>query len=164
MKRINLLLFAMFSIAILTSCTDPCDDVNCLNEGICDDGTCECIAGFEGKNCEILTRDSIAGNFAIASTCDDGFTPTDNWAIGGSSSASNEILINNFHKPTLNIIATITGPTTFDIKEQFVSDGAIGYTFSGTGTIEDNNKLNVSYQAITDSPATTINCSIVATR
>ena len=35
------------------SCKDECKGVVCQNEGICDDGTCDCPEGFLGANCEI---------------------------------------------------------------------------------------------------------------
>lgn len=31
---------------------DPCEDVNCLNGGVCDDGTCICPDGYSGPRCE----------------------------------------------------------------------------------------------------------------
>ena len=49
----NLLL--LFSILFLTftGCKDKCKDTNCLNSGICVDGTCHCPEGFSGDNCKI---------------------------------------------------------------------------------------------------------------
>lgn len=69
MKKLLLLL----SIVMLTfsSCKDKCDDVNCDNDGICVDGTCNCLPGFSGENCEIVDlcyNETCNGN----GTCDDG--------------------------------------------------------------------------------------------
>jgi len=63
MKFISKFMFIFIVIAIFTlaSCgsddktTDPtnnCKPNPCQNEGVCNDGSCECIAGFEGDNCE----------------------------------------------------------------------------------------------------------------
>jgi len=54
MKNLIRIFMAITIAAFLfTGCADdPCDSaVNCLN-GTCIDGTCECLAGFEGKECE----------------------------------------------------------------------------------------------------------------
>lgn len=31
--------------------TDPCENVTCLNEGVCINGDCECEEGYTGSNC-----------------------------------------------------------------------------------------------------------------
>ena len=33
--------------------TDPCEDVECFNGGTCDGGSCDCVNGYTGTNCEI---------------------------------------------------------------------------------------------------------------
>ena len=33
--------------------TDPCEDVECFNGGTCNEGSCDCIDGYTGTNCEI---------------------------------------------------------------------------------------------------------------
>ena len=165
MKEIrSILLIGVFALTLLSSCGDKCDDVTCQNDGICNDGTCECLVGFEGENCELFTRDKILGNFDLSTTCDDGSTPTDGWGIGASASAFNEVLINNFHQPAFNIIATITNDDALVIEEQFISSQGIGYTFTGTGTFEENGNVTIDYTVVTDSPASTINCTVQATK
>lgn len=42
-------------LAIITagSCTlDPCENKLCLNGGFCEDGTCVCVNGYSGSNCQ----------------------------------------------------------------------------------------------------------------
>ncbi|KAK6173686.1 hypothetical protein SNE40_017094 [Patella caerulea] len=34
-------------------CKDPCDDVECLNNGVCVDGICNCPCGFSGADCGV---------------------------------------------------------------------------------------------------------------
>ncbi len=164
MKKFGLLLMSLCFLLALSSCEDDCDSVTCQYDGVCNDGVCECEPGFEGEFCEILTRESTTGNFNLSSSCDDGSTPTEEWAVGASASALNEILINNFHQPAFNVIATFTGARSFEISEQFISSQGVGYTFSGTGTIEENGNLVVEYTVVTDSPASTINCTVQATK
>lgn len=56
-----------FQIAILSlmalfmeGCSDPCDAVECLNEGICVEGDCICAEGWTGSDCSIETSNSAA--------------------------------------------------------------------------------------------------------
>lgn len=47
-------LVLFFSLAlVLSSCTDPCESVACLNGGECSEGTCVCPADYWGDNCEM---------------------------------------------------------------------------------------------------------------
>jgi len=43
----------MFSCEDLITQTDPCEDKVCLNGGFCEDGTCICLNGYTGSNCQI---------------------------------------------------------------------------------------------------------------
>ena len=55
MKTLRFLAFFLAltcSILSTQSCKDACKDVICLNEGICNEGDCDCTDGFTGLNCE----------------------------------------------------------------------------------------------------------------
>ena len=32
--------------------TDPCENIRCLNEGVCNNGTCDCPSGYTGNRCQ----------------------------------------------------------------------------------------------------------------
>ncbi len=159
----NILFLMLLAGLFMSSCRNECDDVVCLNNGICINGDCDCPPGFEGEFCEEFSRDKILGNFDVSSNCVGDSAETNTWAIAASASAANEVLINNFHKPALNVIATITEQNMIEIKEQSVG-GAISYTISGTGTIEGRGQLSIEYSAIRDVPSDTTNCSVNAIR
>ena len=38
-------------MTLMTSCQDPCNDVECLNGGTCVEGDCQCPEGYTGNNC-----------------------------------------------------------------------------------------------------------------
>ena len=48
-------MFVFGSLAVISACNnqDACEDVNCLNGGVCVEGDCICPDGFSGPNCEI---------------------------------------------------------------------------------------------------------------
>ena len=162
LQRISVLL--TLTILVVASCKDePCDAVVCQNDGTCVDGICECPPGFEGDLCEDFIRQKIQGNFDVASSCTGDTEVTDTWAIGASASSFNEVLINNFHKPALNVIGTITGTDSIEIKEQFIG-GSTSYTISGFGNIEGEGQLSIQYTVIRDVPSDTTVCSVAAVR
>ena len=57
--------FLVFTCAlILSSCTsDPCEDVTCFNDGVCDDGTCLCAEWYEGIDCGTEERAKYYGDY-----------------------------------------------------------------------------------------------------
>lgn len=46
-----------------SSGTDKCKGVVCNNGGTCKDGTCDCVPGYEGNKCEIISRDKYLGTY-----------------------------------------------------------------------------------------------------
>lgn len=43
----------LFILGSLSGCnSNQCNDVQCLNGGVCTDGTCDCPEGFAGNNCQ----------------------------------------------------------------------------------------------------------------
>ena len=59
--------FAFLGIStsvIYTSCVkDACADLKCQNNSVCTDGFCECLTGYEGAECEILSSDRFVGTY-----------------------------------------------------------------------------------------------------
>jgi hypothetical protein len=82
MKRILLLLTICFFA--LSGCKkDQCESINCLNGGVCVDGTCECPAGYSGTNCEIFDQcfnvTCLNGGNCVNGSCNcpEGFSGSD---------------------------------------------------------------------------------------
>jgi hypothetical protein len=82
MKQILLLLSICF--LTITGCKrDECESTNCLNGGICVDGTCECPAGYNGTNCEIFDQcfnvTCLNGGNCVNGSCNcpEGFSGSD---------------------------------------------------------------------------------------
>ncbi|NQV52461.1 MAG: hypothetical protein HQ500_04720 [Flavobacteriales bacterium] len=72
MKRFLFLFSALAFVLALASC-NKCKDVECSNDGTCEDGTCVCLAGFSGDSCQIEDKcitDNV--NCLNGGVCDDG--------------------------------------------------------------------------------------------
>jgi hypothetical protein len=99
MKNIGFISFlaAAFLVGaptLITSCKkDPCKDVTCENGGTCDDGKCNCPAGYEGEKCEkklpvvsgtwaVTHMESVAGKFPVN---DNGMTFVFNSCVAGNT-------------------------------------------------------------------------------
>ena len=82
-QKLNSYLFILLSVLVLSSCVvDECETIVCLNDGICENGTCECPVGFSGPTCAVVGTGDCAdiacenGGTCISGACDcpDGFT------------------------------------------------------------------------------------------
>ncbi len=142
MKKI-LLSFFGFAAALsltLTSCADPCKDVNC-NNGECVEGDCVCNGGWEGSDC--LTEWSekfVANNANATDLCTSG-----NYTYTVDILRVNEsmITINNlgdFNTPA-NVNATITDGNELVIA---VASDLAGRAWTGTGTL-NGSTLTINY-------------------
>lgn len=50
--RILISVFTICASLFFAAC-DECKDVSCLNGGVCNNGECDCLAGFSGNACQI---------------------------------------------------------------------------------------------------------------
>lgn len=62
-------LFPVLCAMIIMSCTKPCDDTICMNDGVCVDGTCLCPEGFYGEYCENTDEDHSYDDYSNNSPC-----------------------------------------------------------------------------------------------
>ena len=125
-----------FSIpATLTSCkVDNCKSTVCAYGGQCnEDGSCTCLAGYEGERCETITREKFKG---ILTVLEDG-TSSNPASYAVSVENGNEIdqviirnIYNNFNE---GVTATVKGDTIL-IPQQTITDSII-YTVEGKGWV-----------------------------
>ncbi len=76
MKFASSIACLIFILLVQSSCSDPCEEVNCLNGGICIEGDCDCPDNFIGNNCETFDFSKIQ------QLLDEGSTPKELFDLG----------------------------------------------------------------------------------
>lgn len=150
MKKITKFLSAaLLTVGVLffTSCVDPCKDVECLNGGVCDEGTCICATGYEGDDCSVESRTKFIGSWSFLDAC---FTTQNASTITTSAQAVERVIISNILGTSLggNAYAIIDG-TSITIPSQTVVDvDSDSWTIEGVsvGNLVNNGfTINVKY-------------------
>lgn len=150
---------------------DPCAGVSCTNGGTCVEGvgTCDCLPGFEGENCETNTILKFIGSYsADYGNC---FATAPDHRVNVSQlSGENRLNIadlGDYACPggEVNVIADITGDQISIPSQNIDCSGEIIYTFSGSGSLSSNTitlSFSVSYE--TDGMERTDNCTATLTK
>jgi hypothetical protein len=116
---------------------DPCFTVSCLNFGLCADGTCVCVGGYEGENCESLIRDRLLGIHEGQEACTDVAPYTYPLFIAEGTGGVQSIVIGNFSNRVIGVNASIqSGGIVIPQQTIQVQSGSV--TVEGTGTISDS--------------------------
>lgn len=62
------LIITSFAATLQSCIEDKCVSVVCINEGVCVDGQCSCVYGYEGNTCEIVWTDKFIGGWQVKET------------------------------------------------------------------------------------------------
>lgn len=141
MKILNLF-FTSAIVCLIFSCSDACDDLNCGENGICDDGSCLCDTGYEGDNCDTKVIDKFLGAWI-----------SNDWeCLDGNGSSvpftlvfelGNDGMDLKLSDPNIpNIVFDIDyNSTSFKILEKEV----LFYILTGNGTFNPSGTINLNY-------------------
>lgn len=150
-KRIALSAFltvSAFCAVLYTSCSkDECKDVVCQNGGVCASGTCTCVSGYEGANCETAVRAKFIKSWSAADLISGGTSPlayTANIVAGTGTDMLAVVIGNSFSDNFFTvgpIKATVSGNT---ITIPLQNPDGNKYSLSGSGTIASG-KITWSY-------------------
>ena len=67
MKRLITIIIGLTVLLFIPSCSsDPCEEISCLNGGICTEGICDCPPGWSGDDCSVVDFDFV-GRFTSTS-------------------------------------------------------------------------------------------------
>lgn len=143
--NISFLAFALAIVGTFASCSDNCQDVQCVN-GTCNDGECECAAGYSGQDCGTALNSRFDGEFEVSENClITGGTPY-NVTFSPKSSGPRDFTILGLWKSPQNIVTAVIDDngTSFTIERQGI---VTGYEVEASvGTISsDGNTVNLTY-------------------
>ena len=120
MKKI--ILFITLSLGLTLSSCDPCKDVMCGDNTICEAGVCNCLPDFEKNNLGLCVstlasnRDRFVGIWNVTETCAS-FDDTFNSFISKHPSIDDQIIITNLYDRYI-VHATMISRSRFVIPFQ----------------------------------------------
>ena len=138
MKTIKFLILSC--ILALTSCTsDPCVDVTCYNDGVCNDGTCLCADWYEGTDCNTEERAQYYGDYIGTAT----FFNADGNEIDSYTDTipvvANGSIISGLIADGIPLVLSVSGMGGFAIPPTATTDpNGTPLTISGDGSFDGN--------------------------
>jgi len=136
-----------FSAVTFSSCNeDKCKAIVCAYGGVCTDGQCLCASGYEGNQCETVTRNRYLGVWHV--TEDGTYSNATQYAISVEPGPNiTELRIKNFRNSFQEDIQAFVKGDTITIPNQVVETK----TVRGFGFIVDdkaygeNGKIVIRY-------------------
>lgn len=122
----------VFSAVTFSSCNeDKCKAIMCAYNGVCKDGQCLCPTGYEGNQCEIITRDRYLGVWTV--TEDGTYSNAAQYPVDIVAGPNiSEIRIKNFRNSFLEEVNAFVTGDTITIPDQIINNK----TVRGFGFIE----------------------------
>ncbi len=123
---------AAFSAITYSSCNnDKCKAIACAYGGVCKDGNCVCPSGYEGAQCETITRDKYVGVWTVFEkgtvTQSNSYDVTFKYGVGMT-----DMQITNFYNLLKSPVSVRLKADTIYIPLQTVD----GYEIQGTGVLD----------------------------
>ena len=143
-----------FSAVTYNSCKrDKCNAIRCAYGGVCKDGNCICQSGYEGSQCQTITRDKFLGIWSVSEHSS--MTHTDrNYSINIAEGANiTDVAIHNFYNIlTDDLYAYAQGDSLIIRTASHNGRTVTGYAFLDPDyhTVE-NGKLIIHYAVTIDS-------------
>lgn len=153
--RLMTILGVFLAIALGGCIKTGCDTTTCLNDGVCVQGNCACLAGYEGDDCGSLWAEKFSTDWQAADNY-----PKDankhNYIVSVTMLNKDTFKLNNL-MDSLNVIYCYRKDTrTFSLTGIANSDSSIVLS-SGEGSIDEaNGNVTGSYSfTLNDSSITT---------
>jgi len=146
-------------IALFVGCStpNPCSGIDCLNYGLCNDGECLCLAGYEGTVCDTISRDRILGSYVATQNCNQDEPFTYQMFIAAGPQSVSDLIIGNFGNGVIGVHATLNGDyITIPQQHLVVQSGAVDV--HGTGFIGDS---TIAFSYFLNDGTTDFHCNFI---
>ena len=146
-----LAIIAVFFAVVYSSCNpDKCKAISCAYGGTCNDGECKCLPGYEGTNCETITRSKFVGLWSVKEQGT--VTPLRQYPLGiENDSAVTVVLIKNLYNyfNGQKIRALVQGDTLIIPNQQLMGKVVFGKGYiHSTTAFGVNSAISMSYEVI----------------
>jgi hypothetical protein len=138
---------AAFGAVTFSACKpEKCKSIVCAYGGVCKEGTCICPTGYEGFQCETITRDKFKGNWTVFEKGTKSMPAQYSLVIEYGANMTDMTIKNFYNKLTQPVNIRVKGDTMF-IPQQTVE----GYEISGKGYLNEakyyaeNGEMSVFY-------------------
>jgi hypothetical protein len=126
-------IIALCAILISSCERDRCKTrgIECKNDGVCFDGSCNCTSGWEGDSCQFAVNERFKGTYGGILVFKDGFATDDTVAV--TPVAGNNLAINFSHKRIKNaLIPALVKQNDITIAPYRAANN---FTYKGTGSL-----------------------------
>jgi hypothetical protein len=142
-----------FSFITYTACIkDHCGSNLCANSGLCVDGNCACVTGYEGAHCDTIWSAKFSGTWKVAETTQDsdGVYNANYILTVQQSSIAQNFLMYHVENAYDSIYCVLSSINTFNIPGQSNADSTF-YVQGGNGTLDlVNGTVSVNYSFVED--------------
>lgn len=139
-------------------CKNPCKDIDCGAQGVCNEGVCDCNVGYETDGegrCNTETRAKFLGTYSCNETCgtiQDAYFCT----IATASGSVNQITISNIYGFANNVVTASVSADTVTIASQTTPDN---FRIEGSGVLS-NTTILLGYRITRLSDNATDTCTL----
>jgi len=142
-------IFSFLGVTYTACIKDNCTSSLCANGGICVNGACACVTGYEGAHCDTLWSQKFSGAWKVAEATQDanGVTESGYTITVGPSTTGNVFLISRLENSQDSIYCTLNDNISFLVPIQSNADSTF-YIQSGEGALDTTTgivTMNYSY-------------------
>ncbi|PZF71523.1 cupin domain-containing protein [Taibaiella soli] len=130
-------IFSFLGITYTACIKDNCSSSLCANGGICVNGACACVTGYEGVHCDTLWSQKFSGTWKVSEATQDanGVTEYGYTITARPSTTGNTFLIDGLENSVDSVYCVINDNRSFLMPAQLNADSTFSVQ-SGEGTLD----------------------------
>jgi hypothetical protein len=151
MKSLSYLITAFFVLLMFTEACkiDRCKDTVCVENSVCNEGNCDCLAGYEGIACDVEIRTKFLASYNVNAICTSD-TSTYSLTIAANPDDVTKVLISNIRNTGGTFEGSINDEDGLTIPSQ---------PYDSTGTISGSVKKDGKVSFIVNNNGVADTCS-----